>query len=89
MLPIIAYIARTAFVVVTTVTFAIALLAFSRVRKQKTALLAAGFGLFFVHGLLSIPELFSPSYNIDFTDSWHLLLDAFAILLILVGAMKD
>jgi hypothetical protein len=89
MLPIIAYVARIAFVVVTTVTFVIALLAFLRLRNKKTALLMAGFGLFFAHGLLSIPELLSSPYNIDFTDSWHLLLDTVAILLILVGALKD
>jgi hypothetical protein len=89
MLPIVAYVARTAFVVITTMTFVIALLSFSRLRNRKNSLLTAGFGLFFVHGLISIPELFSPTYNIDFTDSWHLLLDTIAIMLILIGTLKD
>jgi hypothetical protein len=88
-LTIMAYIARVAFVAISTITFSIALLAFSRHRNQKSAILTAGFGLFFVHGLISIPELFNPIYNIEFTDSWHLMLDALAILLILVGTLKD
>jgi hypothetical protein len=84
-----AYVARGVFVAVATITFAIALLTFSRHRNQKSALLTAGFGLFFVHGLISIPELLNPTYNIEFTDSWHLMLDAIAILLILIGTLKD
>jgi len=75
--------------VVTTVTFAVALLALSRIKSKKTLLLTTGFGLFFAHGLISVPELFNRTYNLDFTDSWHLLLDAIAILFILVGALKD
>lgn len=88
-LPLVAYIARIAFIVITTVTFAIALLTLSRLRNKKTTILAVGFGLFFAHGLISIPELFSRTYNIEFTDSWHLLLDAIAILIILIGILQD
>jgi hypothetical protein len=88
-LPIIAYIARIAFIAVTTVTFSVALLTLSRLRNKKTILLTVGFGLFFAHGLISIPELFNRIYNLDFTDSWHLLLDAMAILFILIGTLKD
>lgn len=89
MLPIIAYIARIGFIVVTTVAFAIALLTFSRLKNQKSGLILAGFGLLFAHGLISIPELLNRSYNIEFTDSWHLLLDMIAILFILVGSLKE
>ncbi len=89
MLPIIAYIARITFIIVTTVIFVVALITFLRLRKKKTLLLTVGFGLLFAHGLLSIPELLVPSYNVQFTDSWHLLLDAVALLFILFGALKD
>jgi hypothetical protein len=89
MLPAIAFLARIVFIVVTTVIFSIALLTFSRLRNKKTLLLTVGFGLFFAHGLLSIPELLSSTYNKEFTDSWHLLLDAIALLFILYGALKD
>jgi hypothetical protein len=72
---------------VTTVAFGIALLSFSRVQNKKTVFITAGFGLFFAHGIISIPELFYRHYNIEFTDSWHLLLDAIAILLIVIGTL--
>jgi len=82
-------IARIIFVIVTTITFAIALLSYSRFRNKKTTLLTIGFALFFVHGLISIPELFLPGYDTMFTDTLHLLLDAIAILFILAGTLKD
>jgi hypothetical protein len=81
--------ARVVFLVVTTVIFGIALLTYSRLRNRKTQLLAVGFGLFFVHGLISIPELLFYSYNIEFTDSLHLLIDAVALLIILLGVLKE
>ena len=42
-------------------------------QSKKTLFITAGFGLFFAHGIISIPELFYRHYNIEFTDSWHLL----------------
>ncbi len=81
--------ARIIFVVVTTVVFGFAVLTFSRLRNKKTLLLTLGFGLFFVHGLISIPEIFSRVYNFEFTDSIHLLIDAAALLLILLGILQD
>ncbi len=82
-------IARIIFVIVTTVTFAIALSTFFRFRSKKSALLTTGFAIFFIHGLISIPELFFPDYHVIFTDTLHLLLDAIAILFILAGTLKD
>ena len=81
--------ARAIFVVVTTIVFSFSLLTFSRLRNKKTLLLTVGFGLFFVHGLISIPEIFNPTYNLDFTDSLHLLIDAAALLFILIGVLQD
>jgi hypothetical protein len=89
MLPIIAYIARIGFIIVTTITFVIALVTFLRVRNEKSGLIMTGFSLLFAHGLISIPELFSYAYNIEFTDSWHLLLDTIAVLFILLGTLRD
>ncbi len=80
---------RVIFVLVTTVVFAISLLAYNRLRSKKTLLLTLGFALFFVHGLISIPEIFNQTYNIAFTDSLHLLIDAVALLLILLGVLQD
>jgi hypothetical protein len=80
---------RIVFVIVTTVIFAISLLTYKRLRNKKTRLLTIGFGLFFVHGLISIPEIFNSAYNIAFTDSLHLLIDAIALLIILIGVLQD
>lgn len=88
-LPPIAYVGRIVFVIVTAIIFAIALLAYIRLRNRKTLLLTVGFGLFFSHGVLAIAELFIFSLNMSFTESWHLLLDSVALLFILVGALKD
>lgn len=82
-------IAHIVFVVVTTVIFSMALLTYSRLRNKKTLLLTVGFGLFFVHGLISIPEIYNQAYNLGFTDSLHLLIDAVAILFILLGVLQD
>ena len=81
--------ARVIFVIVTTFVFAVSLLTYKRLRNKKTLLLTVGFGLFFVHGLISIPELFINIYNVDFTDSVHLLIDAAALLFLLIGVLKD
>ena len=82
-------IARIVFVIVTTVIFGIALLTFSRLRNRKTLLLTVGFGLFFIHGLISIPEIFNNTYNVGFTDSLHLLIDAIALLFLIFGVLRD
>jgi hypothetical protein len=89
LLPPIAYFGRIVFLIVTTIIFAVALLAYVRVRKTKTLLLSVGFGLFFLHALLSITELLSRSFDLEFTTGYHLLIDSIALLCILVGALKD
>ncbi len=88
-LPPIAYVGRVVFLIVTTIIFVIALLAYLRLRNRKTLLLGVGFGLFFAHGLIGIAELLSSTFNYDFTEGWHLLLDAAALLVILIGTLKD
>ena len=88
-MPLFFILARVIFVIITIVIFAISLLTFKRLRNKKTLLLTVGFGLFFVHGLISIPEIFNPTYDVAFTDSVHLLIDAVALLIILVGVLQD
>ncbi|MGA2387041.1 MAG: hypothetical protein ABSG33_10975 [Candidatus Bathyarchaeia archaeon] len=84
-----AAIVRIVFVTVTTITFVIALLSFKNFRTPKTILLTIGFGLFFVHGIISIPELYNNAYNTAFTENIHLLIDAIAVLFLLLGTLKD
>ncbi len=89
MVTLIDIISRVVFLIITTVIFAIALLTYKRLRNKKTQLLTIGFGLFFIHGVLSIPELFYNTFNIEFTDSLHLMIDAVALLIILIGVLQD
>jgi hypothetical protein len=81
-------ISRLVFVIVTTVIFGISLVTYSRLRNKKMRILTVGFGLFFVHGLISIPELINATYNTDFTESLHLLIDAIALLILLLGVLQ-
>lgn len=85
----IAYIGRIVFIIVATIIFIIALLAYLRLRNRKTLLLTVGFGLFFIHGVLSIIELLVFSFNIGFTEGYHLLMDAVALSCILIGALRN
>ncbi len=89
MVPLIVIIARLVFIVVTIVVFSFSVLTYARLRSKKMLLLTIGFGLFFVHGLIAIPEIFSRPYNFEFTDSLHLLIDATAILFVLLGVLKS
>jgi hypothetical protein len=82
-----AVVSRTVFATVATVAFAIASISYSRLRSKKALLLTTGFGLFFVHALISIPELFNQGYNGAFTENIHLLIDAIAILLLILGTL--
>ncbi len=88
-LPLIAYIGRTVFIIVATTIFIISLLAYLRLRNKKTLLLSVGFGLFVVHAILAITELFVSSFNANFTTGYHLLLDSVALSFILVGALRN
>ncbi len=82
-------VARTIFLVITTIVFVISFSAYLRFRSRKALFLAIGFGLFFVHGVIAVPEIFNITYNKDFTDSIHILIDATAILLVLIGVFQD
>jgi len=82
-----AALARIVFLIVTAITFSFSVIAYRRFRTRNSLLITAGFTLFFVHGLISIPELFLVTYDVDFTDSIHLLIDAIAILLLLLGIL--
>jgi hypothetical protein len=84
-----AVVARIIFIVITTITFSFSLITYKRYPSKKSLLITIGFALFFVHGLISIPELFIHVYDVDFTDSLHLLIDAVAVLFLLLGTLKE
>ncbi len=79
-------IVRLALVSATTFLFAIVFLTYLRVRNRKLLFLSAGFGVFFVHALITIPELF---YNFEIDENVHLLIHLLALSLILYGTLKD
>jgi len=80
---------RVAFVVVTSILFAIVLASYVRFRNRRMLLITIGFGLFFLHGIISIPEIINSTYDVAFTDSLHLLADLAGLIFILLGTVQD
>ncbi|HLN45528.1 MAG TPA: hypothetical protein VK209_07455 [Candidatus Sulfotelmatobacter sp.] len=79
-------IVRIALVSATTFLFVLVLLTYIRVKNRKLLFLSSGFGVFFVHALITIPELF---YNFEIGENMHLLIHLLALGLILFGTLKD
>jgi hypothetical protein len=86
---IIAIIVRLALVLPTAFLFITVFLAYLRLKNSKMLLLSVGFGIFFVHALISVPELFSEAYDIDLNESMHLLINLIALIFILLGVLRD
>jgi len=80
---------RIALVVATTVLFGIIFLAYLRARNRKMLLISIGFGIFFVHALITIPELFNEAYKIALGENAHLLFHLIGLIFILAGILKD
>ena len=76
-----------ALVFATTILFGIVFLAYLRSRTRKMLLLATGFGTFFVHALITLPELFSEAYMLD--ENVHLLFHLIGLIFILLATLKD
>ena len=79
-------IVRVGLVLATTVLFAIVFLTYLRVKNRKFLFLSAGFGVFFIHALITIPEMF---YNFEITENTHLLIHLLALSFILFATLKD
>lgn len=80
---------RVGLTLATTFLFGIMLLGFWRTRTRKMLFVTAGFAVFFVHALITIPELFSDTYQIAMSENVHLLLHLIALALIAIGILKD
>jgi len=80
---------RIGLVVATTFIFGIVLLAYLRLKNRKMLLILIGFGIFFAHALIAIPELFSEAYAITLDENMHLLIHLIALIFILLGILKD
>jgi len=79
-------IVRVGLVLATTFLFAIVFLTYLRVKNRKLLFLSAGFGVFFVHAVVTIPEMF---YNFVINENTHLLIHLLALSFILFGTLKD
>lgn len=87
-LPLFDIILRIILVIATGILFTIVFAAYLRLKNRKLLFLSAGFGIFFVHALIYIPELFfGPTYLID--ENTHLIIHLVALLFILLSTLKD
>ena len=77
---------RIVLVAATAFLFAIILAAYLRLKNRKLLFISIGFGIFFVHALIYIPELFA---TFVLSENAHLLIHLVALVFIGVGILKD
>lgn len=82
-------IVRLGLTLATAFLFAIVFSAYVRLRNRKMLLISVGFGIFFVHALITIPELISDAFQIALNENVHLLFHLIALVFILLGILKD
>ena len=80
---------RFGLTVATGFLFGIVFLSYWRTRTSKMLLISTGFAIFFVHALITIPELFSDAYQIAMSENLHLTIHLIALVFILLGILKD
>jgi hypothetical protein len=82
-------IVRVGLVLATTFLFGIVVLAYMRMRSRKMLFILIGFGVFFFHAIIALPELVNEEYAIALSENWHLLLHLIGLIFILVGILQD
>ncbi len=80
---------RVGLTLATSFLFGIMSLGYWRTRSRKMLFITAGFAVFFVHALITIPELFSDTYEVAISENVHLLIHLTALVLIAIGILKD
>ena len=80
---------RMGFVLATSFLFGVMFLGYWRTRTRKMLFITAGFAVFFVHALITVPELFSDAYMIVMSENVHLFIHLVALVLIAIGILKD
>jgi len=80
---------RLALVVPTGLLFAMVFQSYLRIRNSKMLLISVGFGIFFLHALIAIPELFISAYDVLLDENAHLFINLIALVFILFGTVKD
>lgn len=80
---------RLLLVLATGFLFIVVLQAYLRLRSAKMAFITVGFGVFFVHALAYIPEVFLEEYRLAIPANVHLVVHLTALVFIAVGMFKD
>ena len=78
---------RAVLVIATAFLFAIVLTAYLRLKNRKLLFISIGFGIFFFHALIYLPELFASGFVVS--ENAHLLIHLVALIFIAVGILKD
>ena len=86
-LPIFDILLRVILVIATGILFTIVFAAYLRLRNRKLLFISTGFGIFFAHAVIYVPELFGPTYALD--ENTHLVIHIVALVFILLGTLKD
>ncbi len=80
---------RVVLVLATGFIFGIVFMTYLRLRSSKMLFISIGFGIFLVHALISIPELFVEEFRVVLTENVHLLIHLLALIFIALGILKD
>jgi uncharacterized membrane protein YadS len=80
---------RVGLVLATTFLFVIVFLAYLRLKNHRMLLVSVGFGIFWVHALISLPEVINESYHVALDENMHLFIHLVAMIFILIGILKD
>jgi len=80
---------RVGLVLATSFLFGIVFLSYLRLRSRKMLLISIGFGIFFVHALIYIPQLIAEEYRVMLTENEHLIIHLVALIFIALGIFKD
>ncbi len=80
---------RIVLVIATSVLFFLIASAYRRMKSTKMLFITAGFGIFWVHALISLPELVNESFDVALNENAHLLFPLVGLMFILVGILKE
>ena len=80
---------RISLVLATGFLFGIIFLAYNRIKNTKLLLISIGFGVFFIHSLLYMPELMISDYTFKFTENLHIAFNLIALVFIALGILRE
>ena len=83
------FVVRIGLVLSTGFLFGIVLMTYYRLKNLRMLLNTVGFGTFFVHALITVPELFNEAYAVVMTENVHFFINLIGLVFILLGLLKD